>query len=143
MLILPICTFVIGDDVDRAFMIELYKQHGRLMYRTAKNMLHDDNHAEDMVSEAILSLLNNIKTLRTIESCKIRAYGVSTVRNACLDFIRKRDRQSRYMFLDGEMTMREVPSDMDVLDQMIHNEDIVALKQALKRLPENSIKFYK
>ena len=90
MLIFPTAIMMMEDEDDRAFMEKLYLDHRYLLFKIAYAIVQDYQVAEDMVSEACVSLIANIDTLRKLNNCKARAYIVTTVRNASLDYVRKR-----------------------------------------------------
>ena len=46
---IPMILMAIEDDADRAFMINLYEQCHRAMYRQAYDILRDHGEAEDAV----------------------------------------------------------------------------------------------
>ncbi|MDL2205633.1 sigma-70 family RNA polymerase sigma factor [Eubacteriales bacterium OttesenSCG-928-N13] len=134
---IPWVIFAIDNEADRDFMLQLYKDHHPIMIGEARRMLRSDDHSEDMVSDACIALIAKIKTLRSLDPCKLRAYVVSTIRNTCLNYIKKRDRQAKYMFWDSEELITNVESDEpDTLDLMVQSVEIASLKTALKLLPE-------
>ena len=76
MILFPAVIAAIENDDDRAFMEKLYLDHRYLMFKVARGIVDSPHAAEDMVAEACVSLIENIDTLRKINSCKLRPYIV-------------------------------------------------------------------
>lgn len=77
---------------DQSKLQKLFKQHYRQMYRLATILLHDDAESKDVVHDVFARLLDDHCDLRedTAES-----YLLTSVRNRCLNVIRKRQIQER------------------------------------------------
>ena len=77
---------------DQRKLEKLFKQHYRQMYRLATMLLHDDAESKDVVHDIFAHLLDDHTDLReeTAES-----YLLTSVRNRCLNVIRKRQIQER------------------------------------------------
>lgn len=61
-----------------------------------------------------------------------------SIRNDSIDFVRKRQRQSKYFFLPkDEEIMNNVAADGEVDAMLIHDAEIMELKKALSSLAEN------
>ena len=77
---------------DQSKLEKLFKQHYRQMYRLATILLHDDAESKDVVHDIFAKLLDDHTDLRedTAES-----YLLTSVRNRCLNVIRKRQIQER------------------------------------------------
>lgn len=58
------------------------------LYRVAYRILRDQDSAEDIVQETYIKLWNKREDLRDIENTE--AYAIIILRNACLDFLRKK-----------------------------------------------------
>lgn len=54
---IPMILMAIEDDADRAFMINLYEQCHKAMYRQAYDILRDHGEAEDAVQDTLVKLL--------------------------------------------------------------------------------------
>ena len=77
---------------DQSKLQKLFKQHYRQMYRLATILLHDDAESKDVGHDIFAHLLDDYTDLRedTAES-----YLLTSVRNRCLNVIRKRQIQER------------------------------------------------
>lgn len=135
MIIIPVAILAIGNEDDRAFMVRLYVDYRWLMYKVALSVVREPRLAEDMVSQTLCEMIDNLEKIRAVDCCKLRGYIVSFVRNVSVDFVRKRDRQGKYFFLTGEEA--EVAAEDSVDENLIRMAEIDALKRGLARLSEN------
>ena len=135
MMFIPVAILSIGNEDDRAFMVRLYVDYRWLMYKVALSVVREPQLAEDMVSQTLCEMIDNLEKIRAVDCCKLRGYIVSFVRNVSVDFVRKRDRQGKYLFLTGEEA--EVAAEDSVDENLIRMAEIYALKRGLARLSEN------
>ena len=135
MMFIPVAILSIGNEDDRAFMVRLYVDYRWLMYKVALSVVREPQLAEDMVSQTLCEMIDNLEKIRAVDCCKLRGYIVSFVRNVSVDFVRKRDRQGKYLFLTGEEA--EVAADDSVDENLIRMAEIDALKRGFARLSEN------
>lgn len=94
MIIFPQALLALEDESDRSFMEDLFIQYHRVMYWTAYRTLGNRETAEDVVETACEKMVCKISVIRAVSRDKRRAYIVSMVRNAAIDWVRneKRDR---------------------------------------------------
>lgn len=135
MMFIPVAILSIGNEDDRAFMVRLYVDYRWLMYKVALSVVREPQLAEDMVSQTLCEMIDNLEKMRAVDCCKLRGYIVSFVRNVSVDFVRKRDRQGKYLFLTGEEA--EVAAEDSVDENLIRMAEIDALKRGFARLSEN------
>ena len=135
MMFIPVAILSIGNEDDRAFMVRLYVDYRGLMYKVALSVVREPQLAEDMVSQTLCEMIDNLEKIRAVDCCKLRGYIVSFVRNVSVDFVRKRDRQGKYLFLTGEEA--EVAAEDSVDENLIRMAEIDALKRGFARLSEN------
>ena len=135
MMFIPVAILSIGNEDDCAFMVRLYVDYRWLMYKVALSVVREPQLAEDMVSQTLCEMIDNLEKIRAVDCCKLRGYIVSFVRNVSVDFVRKRDRQGKYFFLTGEEA--EVAAEDSVDENLIRMAEIDALKRGLARLSEN------
>ena len=135
MMFIPVAILSIGNEDDRAFMVRLYVDYRWLMYKVALSVVREPQLAEDMVSQTLCEMIDNLEKIRAVDCCKLRGYIVSFVRNVSVDFVRKRDWQGKYFFLTGEEA--EVAAEDSVDENLIRMAEIDALKRGLARLSEN------
>lgn len=135
MMFIPVAILSIGNEDDRAFMVRPYVDYRWLMYKVALSVVREPQLAEDMVSQTLCEMIDNLEKIRAVDCCKLRGYIVSFVRNVSVDFVRKRDRQGKYLFLTGEEA--EVAAEDSVDENLIRMAEIDALKRGFARLSEN------
>ncbi|MEN6327569.1 MAG: sigma-70 family RNA polymerase sigma factor [Syntrophomonas sp.] len=125
-----------GDD-DKAFMLNLYQDYYGLVRKIIYNITRDANHAEDLISDTFVKLIEKISLIRTLDSCKTAAYVVYTSRSVAINFIKHRDVQKKHAYYGEEMDLAEkIPGLEDPEDRIIHQEEIAELGNAILKLPE-------
>ena len=72
----------------------LFKENYSKAYYLALRILHDDEASKDVVSDAFELVW---KRVRHQDVDNISSYLLTTVKNVCLDYIRKQDIRSRYV----------------------------------------------
>ena len=134
---IPIVILRMEDEDDRQFVTELYQKYKLNMYYTARRIVKDPHTAEDMVQESCIAIINNLDKVKAVEVCRRRAYIVSLVKNISINYVVKRDRQSKYSFIaDDEILSQQPDLDSDIEEQLIRNCEIATIKSALLRLSE-------
>ena len=71
---IPMILMAIEDDADRAFMINLYEQCHKAMYRQAYDILRDHGEAEDAVQDTLVKLIGRMAALRTMPAAAVCRY---------------------------------------------------------------------
>ena len=106
----PAIILLIYSDEDAQQLVELYQQYKRLMFKAAQQYFHSDQHEmEDAISDAIIRVMNNFTTIRTLPCNKTASYIVKIVRSVCNDRLRKLSRQRSDLHLwDAEDNLVEV-----------------------------------
>ena len=119
MIPIPTVIQAVPDEDDRSFLESFYLEHRHLMFKTAMSIVEDYQIAEDMVSEACLSIIRSIDQLRKFNTFIQRKYVVSIIRNASISYVRKRNRQSKYNFLAEDMRVFDASSGEDGPDRAL------------------------
>ena len=88
---IPILILTMEDESSREFMLRLYESCVSQMYREAGKYFSAKEDIEDVVSEAVVKLVNRIDTLQELERAKRLPYAVTTVRHVALNFLRRRN----------------------------------------------------
>lgn len=121
---------------DQSKLQKLFKQHYRQMYRLATILLHDDAESKDVVHDIFAKLLDDHTDLRedTAES-----YLLTSVRNRCLNVIRKRQIQEQiehlYLLdLDTTITPTEGLRVGELCSGIRIEEELKALYQGINQL---------
>ncbi len=89
MLLLPLVFLNVADESDKAYMKALYIKYHLIMFRMARALTSSLYDAEDVVSDACVSLIKNIQTLRKLDCDNLEGYIISTVKNAAYMHHRK------------------------------------------------------
>ena len=131
MALIPLVFLLAADEGDRAFMESAYTQYHRLMYAQAYRILNHSQAAEDAVSESLLALMKKISLLRTLDSNKLRAYFVITVRHTAVTMLNRKKRER----IDGNVTLEELAGSGQVEDQLLSEAGIEQVKSAVRALP--------
>ncbi len=114
--------------MDRISFEILFRENYTKAYYLALRILHDEEASKDVVSDSFELVW------RKLQGCEVdnmSSYLLATVRNVCLDYIRKQDIRNRYV--QASMQMAELMSNN--LDRMnVREEKIQAIMQALEEL---------
>jgi len=110
---------------------ELFERHHQAIYRFCLRMTRSPQAAEDLVQEVFMRMMKYCGRLRSDSNFKSWMY--STARNACLDQLRKANRESTALE-DVEEPVSPAPAASEVVEK---GEEIGQLRRALTLLPEN------
>lgn len=89
---------------------------------------------DDLIQDAFLKLIPKIPLLMTLNHYQRTSYIVYTLRHVYLDYIRKKSRRSKHMFLGAAEDL--APALMATGDEYAHIEMHEELEQALFQLTE-------
>lgn len=103
MLIFPLAIMMIADESAREFMKALYIKYHMNMYRMAQSLCSSTQDAEDIVSDAILTLVCKISDIRTLDCNVLESYIISVVKNIAYMHLRKKHRRGE-VGLDDDIT---------------------------------------
>lgn len=133
----PLVILRMEDENDRQFVTDLYLKYKLNMFYTARRIVKDPHIAEDMVQESCIAIINNLEKIKAVEVCRRRSYIVSMVKNISINYVVKRDRQSKYSFTaDDEILTQQLDPDSNIEERLIRNCDISTIKSALLTLSE-------
>jgi RNA polymerase sigma-70 factor (ECF subfamily) len=130
------------SDVERQIFDRDLWPHAASVLRTAKLLLHDPTAAEDLAQETFLKAVRSIRQFK--EGTDARAWLLTILRNARVDFLRKTNRDPKSASLDasdvgaiadGAFGVSEptgTRSAAEMLDEF-SDDDVIA---ALRSLPE-------
>lgn len=128
---------VLSKQNTRAFVLELYHTHYDLVYRTIVAVMHEPSQIEDLVNDTFVKLIEKIPLLHTLEQHKRAAYIFYTARSIAINFIRRRDLHNKHLFYTDQVERdAQVGTELDILDQILKAEEIVSLREAVLKLPE-------
>jgi len=122
----------IKNDDDRNKLEQIWSMYHGLMLYIAKGILTNHATAEDAVSEAYIKIIRNIDKLDNISSYQSKAYIVSIVRSVSIDMYRK----SKNVTEASDEVLEIIPdNDINVLEGIVIDEGVNAIKAAIKLLP--------
>ncbi len=134
MIVFPSVILAMPEGSDRDFMEQLYRNHYKLMFATAWKYLDDKATVEDVVSDACLSLMKKISTLRSLDVHKLRAYIVITIRNAVFDYFDKQKiRNNRFVPL-GDDRLGNFASELDLEKKIVLEDELERVCSAINQL---------
>lgn len=115
-------------EMDAGEFRKKYLSLGEAFYRVARYILESDADAEDAVQDLYVKLWNSRDVLDTVRNP--RAYGITLLRNICIDRIRSNGR-----FASGEM-QENIPAADSADSGMFSREQFSRVMEAVEKLPE-------
>lgn len=113
------------DDLhDQEYILNLYQDYHRLMYRTAQRYASSRSDCEDLVQESILRMIEKTAYIRALDRCVLPAYIVSTVRNTAINHLKRQSASRKHTDMLAQQQSTELPA----LDELSH---LLALKEQL------------
>jgi len=128
----------LADHDDRAFMLGLYQGYYGLVRHTLSSLVYDPAGMEDLINDTFIKLIEKTALLRTLESRRLTAYVVYTARSVAINFLRRKNVRSKYVFFteDVEAAASRVETSESVEDLIVSRQEINQLWSAVLRLPE-------
>lgn len=134
MIVFPAVLMAIANEEDSAFIRTLYLKNEHAMFITALRIVKDEHTANDMVSTACVLMVEKIKRLRKINSCKLDQYVIKIVRNTSLMYLRRRKREKLWL-VDDETVFDWANQEYHELDEaLIAEANITEVREALRRI---------
>lgn len=85
---------VIQNEEDRSTIENLYHNYHRLMMYIAREILKDQEKAEDAVSQTFIKIIDNLQKFSFEDCNKTKGLIGILVRNICYDMLRSENRWS-------------------------------------------------
>ena len=92
----------------------LYNAYGRLMYKTAFDILGDSHLSEDAVHESFVRIIKNIDRIDEENTERTKSFLVIISRNVSLDMLRKRKKETE---------TEDIPDPSPGIDEIVINRD--------------------
>lgn len=128
---IPLVLMTIENDEDRQFMEDLYLTYHSLLYGVALRVTRSDDAAQDAVSDSLVALMKKIPLLRSLESNKLRAYIVITVRHTAITHLNRGRRE----FAADDASFSDLSDGFRVDDQVLSAAGVEGIKRAVRQLP--------
>ncbi|MBQ7874360.1 MAG: sigma-70 family RNA polymerase sigma factor [Oscillospiraceae bacterium] len=126
---LTLIISAIEDDYERAFMIKLYEDYYDYMRKKAFSFVRNDDEAEELVHDAFVNLIENVKVVIKVDPKKLPSYIMSTIRNVCINKWKKNNREHELSFSMDDSDLAKWIKDDKALP-----EDIYIKKESLYRM---------
>ncbi len=133
------------NEEEREFITELFEKYGRMMYVTAKRILHDESDTEDAIQETMYKIIKHIDQfegddrVRTLTKVEI-GLRTSIYNTACRQYRKKKKQLTNEIQLYYTADDEEMPSDFEIKhehnveDIIIKNEECLIIRDALLTL---------
>lgn len=131
---IPMILMAIEDDADRAFMINLYEQCHKAMYRQAYDILRDHGEAEDAVQDTLIKLIGRMAALRAMPQGQLLPYAVIAAKSTAIDRWRRRKKERVGASEDFAEGWSAAPEEQ--LGAFIDMERVDLLSRGLEKLPQ-------
>lgn len=115
---------------DRVFFQQFYESHKGFFFYIARQYAPIQSDCEDLVQEALMRLMNNIPTLKTLTPNKAAKYIALTVKTAYLD-LEKRKYSANEVATEDTLLMRLLDQDALSHDGESISNAILSLKESL------------
>lgn len=117
---------------EKEFMGNLYDKYYPFWYKTAFEIVNDEQITKDMVNEAFLKLINKSNVLKTLDKNALLTYVVITITNTCKTYI-IRENKTENVYLDDDM-LQNVSDNISVENTVLKNIDITTLRNIIMKL---------
>lgn len=131
------------DDDDRDFMLKIYKNYYSYARKKIYDITHDHEKIEDLVDDVFVKLIEKISVIRTLSSCNLTSYVVSTIRSVSINYNNHKNVESKYMYHDNDADLagdflNNIEDDSESsLEILIQQEEAELLSDAISKLPQN------
>lgn len=135
--ILLMIDAIAENEDERVFLEELFDKYNRLMFSVAYKYGLQQQDAEDVVMDSVLSIHKNIIKIRALNVEKVQVYIVSIVRNASLDFLRREKRRGTVFQKTEGDEIEQMASQESVEEKISLQDEIMLVMKAIHELPES------
>lgn len=112
----------------------LYEKYKYLLYSEAYKILQKQQLAEEIVQEVFIKIMENITSIEEIESNRTKNFLCVICRNLAINLY---NRNNKEKFLNIEEIIYNEVEDSNVFYEIvIDSENVIAIKQAIKELPD-------
>lgn len=127
----------IASDSDRSFMEALYVDNYPYMVNAARRILAASPNIEDVVEDAVISLIGKIDLLRSLSVDKRRKYVVVTAKNAALQEVRRHGTRKDMLRLGlYDVYERIADPTQGPLAQLIEKESLEEMREIISQLSD-------
>lgn len=124
---------MLDTDEERSVFERIYTIHSQRLYRIAFSKLHNQQDAEDAVSECFLRILNKSANIFEVSPNKRAAFLNILIRNVCAQMFNRSVRENA-VSVDDENTP-EIADKVNLEDEVIGKIEHDRLVEFISRLP--------
>jgi len=136
--VITLIISAIEDDYEREFITNIYNDYYDYMRKKAYSFVRNNEEAEELVHDAFVNLIENVKVVMTVEKQKLPSYIITTIRNVCINRWKSNKKLHEAVFSMDDADLANWLKDDAALpeDLYIKNEELFLMHKALSRLPE-------
>ena len=118
------------DESDREFASLIFDQYNRLMCSEICKVVGDSQDVQDIMQDALVSLVAKISELRKMEQRQMVNYIITAVRNHAKNYLRRRSNLVFCSFDNEELNLSNiVPDETDIEGALVRQDESVRLSQ--------------
>ncbi len=127
-----------GNENDKTFMLNLYKNYYGIMRKTIYSITHDFINSEDLINDSFIKLYEKVPLLRTFDQYKTTAYIIYTTRSVALNFIKHRKVRNKHTYfgVEEDVAGNIVSFENNVEGKIVRQQEMEFLRDAILKLPE-------
>ncbi|MDE6104051.1 MAG: sigma-70 family RNA polymerase sigma factor [Oscillospiraceae bacterium] len=130
-----ICMTLIDEECDKGAFEKLYNSQKQKLYYIAYRILHDEQLAEEAVSETFFNIARKFNTFRSLTNEQIEAYCILALKNTCKNIIRENSKDDCINIDDcKEDDSFLSDNELQHIDSMYLREKIMKLKYIDKEI---------
>ncbi|WP_426175316.1 RNA polymerase sigma factor [Massilia sp. TWR1-2-2] len=122
---------------DGAAFEPLMRRYNRLLFRTARSIMHDDADAEDVLQSAYLKAFSTLPSFRG--ESRLATWLVRIVMNEALARVRKNQRRAEIIHLEAHMNDDQIDAQADASATRSEEPPAAAMRAQTRRLLERKI----
>ena len=108
---------------------EIYYEYLSLALKVANSILDNEYDAEDAVMDAFFGIARNIKAIDALDQCRLKVYVCVTVRNACINIIRKKRNNAVVCDFFEDVPNNEPSIEEALIDKEYNQELVIAVSK--------------
>lgn len=120
-------------------MGKLYNEYYPLWYKTAFEIVSNEQLAKDMVNEVFVKLINKSSTLKDFDKNALLTYVVTSITNTCKTYMVKENKVENICIDDD--VLKNVFDNISVEDTVLKNIDITTLRNIILKLNDKERMF--
>lgn len=128
----------IEDDYEREFITNIYNNYYSYMRKKAYSFVRNNEEAEELVHDAFVNLIENVKVVMKVDKQKLPSYIMSTIRNVCINKWKSNKKYHEAVFSMDDADLESWIGDDSAFpeDLYIKKEELFLMHKALLRLSE-------